>query len=917
MKFIHLSDLHFNPTGDGRTSRKVREELISYLRDLQLHVDELLITGDFRHARLQGKEQNEIDEVVKYIWKVAETVHIDSVEHIHLIPGNHDRDRIKTDIKKIAQIRTKYDPNDGTFEKDDLAYLKSQFGYFNMVCHRLYGPNCFWDKAELHTYRVIDGTVFVYLNTSIMHNGDNDRYRLIIGNDCLDRLLREIYEQFPNYPIIILAHHSPDCFDKHEKQAVEEMFLKYPMIFLYLCGDAHETWLRNVNGYLEVTMGCIKHENGVEQTFLYGNSDCQEYIVHHWVGAWEPYSYFNKKLEQLIPHAITDLAPGIVEQEQNRLKNDALFPWMRSSPSIAALFPELFVEPLYCSEKLRCNYTNFFDILEKNNNTHIIFTGEAGIGKTTVLRQMFLYENKSHQFLYLHAKVLTSAAHELRPYQKYVRNLLMDGKGDDKGYYVFLDGVDEAYADNPVGLNHLIDSVGRLHNTHVWFGWRREHLVQNETEELRLMIRDTISLSAWTPPMAHNFVNGYADAVRIPSVITDFDMLVRENDAIRGFAESPFQLTLLVYLLENKEKDPAILEFFAKGEMTLYNLYNVFFQCWLKKEYNRKTSYLSAEEIRAALWEISSKLYYNPTCEVPFVDTAIVDLLSFTDLGDKHIANGFYHRSLCAFFLADKVFYAVKWGDINLIEVLKTPLRNDVTDFVRSAISGSSKAEIMEIQNNLINAYQQLDIPENTILSKDARNTILEMNETDRFAIKNELIYLVTRIPDPTNRIPYFLQEINAKNKDPYILLDVAYAATLTGPTQIALDYAKTLEPGSTNSLINRSWTLAYFGDVQANPHEYQDTNKVPWTKSREARMRRFQKSNYKALRFRILDFPLMYCYYVDRDWKDVNETDYKIIANTDIENEAFSEDEKKFLKEKKEQLLQGFKEHLISKSAK
>ena len=157
------------------------------------------------------------------------------------------------------------------------------------------------------------------------------------------------------------------------------------------------------------------------------------------------------------------------------------------------------------------------------------------------------------------------------------------------------------------------------------------------------------------------------------------------------------------------------------------------------------------------------------------------------------------------------------------------------------------------------------------------------------------------------------MQVINAKNKDPYILLDIAYAATLTGPTQIALDYAKTLEPGSQNSLINRSWTLAYFGDVQANPHEYRDVNKVPWTKSREARLRRFQKTSYKALRFRILDFPLMYCYYVDRDWKDVNETDYNIIANTDIEHEAFSEDEKKFLKEKKDQLLQGFKEHLTS----
>lgn len=76
--------------------------------------------------------------------------------------------------------------------------------------------------------------------------------------------------------------------------------------------------------------------------------------------------------------------------------------------------------------------------------------------------------------------------------------------------------------------------------------------------------------------------------------------------------------------------------------------------------------------------------------------------------------------------------------------------------------------------------------------------------------------------------------------------------------------------------------------------------------------MKRFQKSDYKALRFRILDFPLLYCYYVDRNWKDVNDTDYKIISNTEIEHEVFSAAEKLFLKQKKEQLLQGFREHML-----
>ena len=54
-----------------------------------------------------------------------------------------------------------------------------------------------------------------------------------------------------------------------------------------------------------------------------------------------------------------------------------------------------------------------------------------------------------------------------------------------------------------------------------------------------------------------------------------------------------------------------------------------------------------------------------------------------------------------------------------------------------------------------------------------------------------------------------------------------------------------------------------------------------------------------------------MYCFYVNREWKDVNETDYNIIADADIENSIYSEEEKAFLKQKKEQLLQEYKKHL------
>lgn len=303
MKFVHISDLHFNPENDGRTSKEIREQLIPYLRDLNLSADDLLITGDLRHAGKQGKEQSDIDKVVEYIKEIAAAIHITSEDHIHLVPGNHDRDRFKNEDeeKRIAEIRKNYSVAKGLFEEKDLDFLLQQFEYFKKVCSTLYGPDNYWTNAELHTYRVLDGTVFLYLNTAIMHNEDNDRDDLIIGNDCLDRLLREIKIKHPDFPIIVLAHHSPDCFRKSEKEAFEHILMAHPKASLYLCGDAHEAWPRKVNHHLEITMGCLKQDAGVETTFLVGDTESQELTAHHWVKAWEPFTAMNQKLQELLP----------------------------------------------------------------------------------------------------------------------------------------------------------------------------------------------------------------------------------------------------------------------------------------------------------------------------------------------------------------------------------------------------------------------------------------------------------------------------------------------------------------------------------------------------------------------------------------------------------------------------------------
>ena len=75
--------------------------------------------------------------------------------------------------------------------------------------------------------------------------------------------------------------------------------------------------------------------------------------------------------------------------------------------------------------------------------------------------------------------------------------------------------------------------------------------------------------------------------------------------------------------------------------------------------------------------------------------------------------------------------------------------------------------------------------------------------------------------------------------------------------------------------------------------------------------MKRLQSRKEKAVRFRILDLPLLYCFYESREWKDATLQDYEIIRQTEIEGEYYTEEEKQFLKEQKEKLLAAFEEEI------
>ena len=379
MRWLHLSDIHFDPNNDGRSTRWLRDAIPEYIRKLKTPFDHLFITGDFRHAVHQKNQDMDTvaQESVDFIRKVAISAGIISgkdeadVTRIHIVPGNHDLDCLDND-ERLSKIREDYDSNKGVFQKDDLEYLLSRFQFFQCVLRHLY-PDWTDEPSPalfLHHHRAFDEFSLLCANTSITCGYKDaggkldDRGKIVIGNDELDRALGVIDEKNPNKPVIILAHHSPEFFAVDERRAIETIWNRHKNIKLYLCGDAHKIWFSDRKQVREITAGCLLHADGTEAVFYEGEFPDGRITAHR----WEP----NLPEPDWTPHHLLD----------DQLMRD-----------ITPRRPALIISqdsPVSATEFFREREALIDDITARlNSDSFVVLNGMGGIGKTEFCRKLF------------------------------------------------------------------------------------------------------------------------------------------------------------------------------------------------------------------------------------------------------------------------------------------------------------------------------------------------------------------------------------------------------------------------------------------------------------------------------------------------------------------------------------------------
>lgn len=288
MKWLHLSDLHFNKDAD---SEALRNSLLIYLENKIDKVDYLFITGDYRDANADPNELVSATEIVEYIRKIAEKIKIDNKD-IVLVPGNHEVNMKFPNRTKAINNNKKYNPNQGNIQQ--LGVLVNAFEFYKELHETLFGDDDMFDKLKenphyLHAYEKIQ---VLALNTELFFGKKN-----ILGTRYIQSAL-----QRERKVTIALGHTPVGVLDYDEEVKVREYFQSYGVI-LYLCGHKHTMRFDNINGIYYIEAGCLKYHTGADRGFTTGELNKNNIVIqaHIWGnGNWAEYCNFNMGNSKLI-----------------------------------------------------------------------------------------------------------------------------------------------------------------------------------------------------------------------------------------------------------------------------------------------------------------------------------------------------------------------------------------------------------------------------------------------------------------------------------------------------------------------------------------------------------------------------------------------------------------------------------------
>ena len=263
-KWVQISDIHFQPYGEGFNTNRLREKLEETLKGIK-DVDVLILTGDYRFAPL---DETDPKPVADFIHKLATALGLGtSMKNVVLVPGNHDLSRDGVRRAVVLEERKKYSATKGVFETSRLKCLQNGFSFFKALAQELDCTYHLGNEGNPHTLFDFERCKLLLLNTAITASDSDDEQNLLLGSEYLHGVIHNVDNSIP---IIAIRHHGLELINEKDRIACSK-YLEEIGVYLYLCGHSHVLWFSEQYRIKQINVGCLKQtDNSVDAGFSVG-----------------------------------------------------------------------------------------------------------------------------------------------------------------------------------------------------------------------------------------------------------------------------------------------------------------------------------------------------------------------------------------------------------------------------------------------------------------------------------------------------------------------------------------------------------------------------------------------------------------------------------------------------------------------
>lgn len=232
MRWLHISDIHFNMK--GYDSQKIREQLLVKLKELNVKMDFILITGDCLYKF--GEDSWDQKAVIAYIKDLAIACKC-SNKKIYICPGNHD-------VNREDNARNELINGIRTGNKDFSENFQTLCGYGHdrfQIIHK--GITSY----DYEAYKVFSPTKEFYriisINSCLISKDKEDCQKLKVFNEKIHEIGKKIKND--KRINILIMHHGIECLELSDARKFEHWVEDYN-IDLICCGHTHRA---AVNSY--------------------------------------------------------------------------------------------------------------------------------------------------------------------------------------------------------------------------------------------------------------------------------------------------------------------------------------------------------------------------------------------------------------------------------------------------------------------------------------------------------------------------------------------------------------------------------------------------------------------------------------------------------------------------------------------